>query len=120
MTYSTEFATMDCLEFCRLDQLRGHHRAAFKQLCADYEAEFKPRNKLERDVVKRLATLRWSIDRVRACETLTRKAFDAHGFQTRKMKDALEELSGYLRHLTERYDHYFTAVQRLRQSAEVA
>jgi hypothetical protein len=116
MTFSNKFSSLDCREAALLDDLRGDARASFERLCAGYDADFRPSNEIERDSVYCLATLRWGIDRVRACESAVRDACRAHGYQTPKLKLALEELAGYQRELNNRYEYFFSALERIQRT----
>jgi hypothetical protein len=115
MTFSNKFSSLDSREAALLDDLRGDARAAFEKLCADYEAEFRPANDIELDSVYCITTLRWGIDRLRACETVTREAFRAHGYMTPRMKLALDELAAYQHELNTRYEYFFSALERIRR-----
>ena len=117
MTITNKFSALDNREAAILDDLCGDARIAFEKLCADYNADFRPETSYERDAVYCLTTLRWGIDRVRACEETARAAFNAHGYLSPKMKLALDEFANYLNELNQRYEYYFSAYWRLKKAA---
>jgi hypothetical protein len=108
VTFSNKFSSLDSREAALLENLSGDDRIAFEKLYNLYEADFRPANGIERDNVYCLATLRWGIERIRACEESTRAIFKAHGYQTAKVKAALDELAGYQRELNIRYEFFFS------------
>ena len=114
VTFSNKFSALDNREAGLLEELSGDDRVAFEQLFNSYEADFRPENSNERDTVYCLATLRWGIERIRACEESTRAIFRAHGYQTAKLKAALDELAGYQRELNIRYEYFFSHYLRLK------
>jgi hypothetical protein len=114
VTFSNKFSALDNREAGLLEELSGDDRVAFEQLYNSYEAEFRPEASYERDTVYCLATLRWGIDRIRACEESTRAIFRAHGYTPAKMKSALDELAGYQRELNIRYEYFFSHYLQMR------
>jgi hypothetical protein len=120
MTISYRFTHLDSCEAAILDNLSGQPRIAFEKLCADYKDNFRPMTPKEHDAVYCIATLRWGIDRVRACEETARAAFNAHGYISPKMKIALDEMVGYGEELNQRYEYYFSAYWRLQDCRAMA
>jgi hypothetical protein len=112
MTFSNKFGSLDSREAALLDDLSGEGREIFEKLCADYEADFRPENEIERDSVYCLATLRWGIDRLRLAIDTTAEAFDLHGYVPPKIKAGLDELRSYERELQIRYEYFFSTLYR--------
>lgn len=114
VTFSNKFSTLDSREAALLEELTGEARVSFEQLYEAYEADFRPETSNERDTVYCLATLRWGIERIRACEESTRAIFRTHGYQPAKIKAALDELAAYQRELNIRYEFFFSTYLRLK------
>jgi hypothetical protein len=112
MTFSNKFTALDSRESALLDDMRPEQRAVFEQICADYEAEFRPESEMDRDTVYCLATLRWGIHRVRTLYEALAAAFAEHSYTPPKFRLALEELKGYESELQVRYDHHFSQLLR--------
>jgi hypothetical protein len=113
MTFSSKFSALDNREAALLDDFRPDQREVFEQICAGYEADFRPETDLERDTVYCLATLRWGIDRIRDAAQSVRETFAHHGYVPPKFRTGLEELSAYEHELQLRYDYYFSQVLRI-------
>ncbi len=96
MTFSSKFSALDNREAALLDDFRPDQREIFEQICAGYEADFRPETDLERDTVYCLATLRRRTDRIRAAAfNRPRSLRTNHGYVPPKFRTGLEELAAY-------------------------
>lgn len=120
MTFSNKFTALDNREAALLDDLRPDQRLVFDNICANYEADFRPQSDFERDTVYCLATLRWGIERAREAVIDTRDVFEFHGYIPPKVRLAVDELANYQKELELRYEYFFShlfSLQRIREAA---